>query len=74
MSEERRIVDMELGEAFAVFKAAFRDGKEDDDEKLLAATYIVSYAETLNSVKKDELINALQYVLKKAGVTGNCGD
>lgn len=74
MNVERRIIEMELGEAFAVFKAAFRDGKEYDDEKLLAATYIVSHVETLNSVKKDELINALQYVLDKAGVTGNRGD
>ena len=72
--EEGNVIEMELGEAFAVFKAAFRDGKEYDDSGLLTAAYIVSHAETLNSVTKDELQNALQYVLKVAGVTGNCGD
>ena len=71
---ERKVVEMELGEAFAVFKAAFRDSKEYDDDALLVATYLVSHAETLNSVTKNELQNALKYVLKTAGVTGNCGD
>lgn len=72
--EEGKVIEMKLGEAFAVFKAAFRDGKEYDDSSLLTAAYIVSHAETLNGVTKDELRNALQYVLKVAGVTGNCGD
>ena len=72
--KEREVVEMELGEAFAVFKSVFRDGKEYDDSSLLTATYIVSHAETLNSVTKDELQKALKYVLKVAGVTGNCGD
>ena len=73
-NEERKVVEMELGEAFAVFKAAFRDGREYDDSALLTATYIVSHAETLNGVTKDELQKALKYVLKVAGVTGNCGE
>lgn len=72
--EEGKVIEMELGEAFAVFKAAFRGGEEYDDDALLVATYLVSHAETLNGVTKDELRNALKYVLKTAGVTGNCGD
>lgn len=72
--EEGKVIEMKLGEAFAVFKAAFRDGEEYDDDTLLVATYLVSHAETLNGVTKDELRNALKYVLKTAGVTGNCDD
>ena len=74
MIEEEKVIEMELGEAFAVFKAAFRDGKEYEDPILLAATYIVSHAETLNSVTKDDLQNALQYVLEVVGMAGNSGD
>lgn len=69
MIEKEKVIEMELGEAFAVFKAAFRDGKEYEDPILLAATYIVSHAETLNSITKDELQNALQYVLDVVGMT-----
>ena len=69
MIEKEKVIEMELDKAFAVFKAAFKDGKEYEDPILLAATYIVSHAETLNSVTKYELQNALQYVLEVVGMT-----
>ena len=56
--KEREAVEMELGEAFAVFKSAFRDGKEYDDSSLLTATYIVSHAETF--VESGQLEKAIK--------------
>lgn len=74
MNKARKPVEEKLSEAFAAFKAAFRDGKEHNDYSLPVAAYIVSYAARLNDVERKELRDALRYVLMALDVIGNCGD
>lgn len=74
MNKAGKTVEAKLSEAFAAFKAAFRDGKERNNYSLPVAAYIVSYAARLNDAERKELRDALRYVLMALDMIGNCDD
>lgn len=56
-----------VGMNWGIFKNAFRDGSDIvyPDDVLQEAIRTVTDAETINSIKKDELLNALRYMVNK---------
>lgn len=58
---------LDLGMGWGIFKNAFREGSDIvyPDDVLQEAIRTVTDAETINSIKKDELLNALRYMVNK---------
>lgn len=56
---------MSLGEATAIFDMAFRYGRDLPDEEVMKAIRQVAKMETINSITKQELLEAIRFLIER---------
>ena len=56
---------MSLGEATAIFNMAFRYGRDLPDEEVMQSIRRVAKMETINSITKYELLEAIRFLIER---------
>ena len=56
---------MSLGEATAIFDMAFRYGRDLPDEEVMQSIRQVAKMETINSIRKQELLEAIRFLIER---------
>lgn len=56
---------MSLGEATAIFDMAFRYGRVFPDDEIMQAIRQVAKMETINSITKYELLEAIRFLIER---------
>ena len=56
---------MSLGEATAIFDMAFRHGRDLPDDEIMQAIRRVAKMETINSITKQELLEAIRFLIER---------
>ena len=56
---------MSLGEATAIFDMAFRYGRDLPDDEIIQAIRRVAKMETINSITKYELLEAIRFLIER---------
>ena len=56
---------MGIGEATAIFDIAFRYGRDLQDEEVMQSIRQVAKMETINSITKQELLEAIRFLIER---------
>ena len=56
---------MSLGEATAIFDMVFRYGRDFPDAEIMQAIRQVAKMETINSITKQELLEAIRFLIER---------